>query len=322
MSGPIRVGVIGTGAMGSSHARMLARWVPGARVVSVHDFDADGASRVASELGAEAARTADELINAVDAVVIAAPDPTHEQLAMACIAAGRPVLCEKPLALDAEGAARVVAAEADAGGGLVQVGFMRRYDPAYVALRAAVLGGQIGRPLVVHCVHRNATAHPSATSDGIVSNSMIHELDCVPWLLDDPIAAVTVTSPRVVGIRDPQIALLETVGGALVTVEVFVNAGYGYDVRCEVVGADGTLRLSPPYGLAARVDGGDGLQVSADFVARFADAYRIELSSWIDGLLRGVVDGPTAQDGHRAAVVAACGVESLHTGVRVQVPQS
>lgn len=321
MTDPIRVGVIGTGAMGTSHARMLARWVPGAQVVSVHDFDAGSAQRVAAELGAEAAGTAAELIEAVDAVVVAAPDPTHEELTLACIAADRPVLCEKPLALDAEGAARVVAAEAGHGRALVQVGFMRRYDPAFVALRQGVLGGQVGRPLVVHCVHRNAAAHPSATSDGIVSNSMIHELDCVPWLLDDAIAAITVTSPRVEGIRDPQVALLETVRGALITVEVFVNAGYGYDVRCEVVGAAGTLRLTPPYGLAARAHGGDQLQVSADFVARFADAYRIELASWVDGLRRGEVDGPTAHDGYRAAVVAACGVESLHTGARVQVPQ-
>ncbi len=317
-----RVGVIGTGAMGSSHARMLARWVPGAEVAVVHDSDRGSAERLGAELSAEAAGSAADLIHAVDAVVIAAPDPTHEELALACIEAGRPVLCEKPLAVDVAGAARVVEAEDRAGRPLVQIGFMRRYDPAYVELREAVLGGRVGRPLVVHCVHRNAVAHPSATSEGIVSNSMVHELDCVPWLLDDPIAAITVTAPRVEGMRDPQVALLETVAGALVTVEVFVNAGYGYDVGCEVVGAFGTVRLTPPYGLATRLDGVDGSVVGADFVARFADAYRIELAGWVDGLHRGEVDGPTARDGHRAAVVAECGVESLRTGGRVEVPRA
>jgi len=321
-SAPVRIGVIGAGAMGGSHARMLTRWVPAAGVALVHDFDAASAARVAAEVGAESVGSAKELIDAVDAVVITSPDPTHEELALACVAAGRPVLCEKPLAVDVDGAARVVAAEEATGRALVQVGFMRRYDPAYVAMRAAVLAGRVGRPLVVHCVHRNAVAHPSVTSDGIVSNSMIHELDCVPWLLDDPITAITVASPRAEGLRDPQVALLETAGGTLVTVEVFVNAGYGYDVRCEVVGAAGTVRLTPPYGLAARTEGGDGLLVSADFVARFADAYRTELAGWVEGLQRGVVDGPTARDGYRAAVVAACGVESLHTGARVEVPQT
>ena len=82
-------------------------------------------------------------------------------------------------------------------------------------------------------------------------------------------------------LRDPQIAVIESASGVLATVEVFVNAGYGYDVQCEVVGERGTARLTPPYGLSLRRDGGDGRRVSDDFVQRFADAYRIELSAWV-----------------------------------------
>ena len=160
---------------------------------------------------------------------------------------------------------------------------MRRFDPAFVELKAYLDSGELGAARVVHCVHRNAQSHPTATSEGIVVNSMIHELDHLPWLLGEPLTAITVITPTLPEgvIRDPQIAVLESASGILATVEVFVNARYGYDVQCEVVGERGTARLTPPYGLSLRRDGGDGRRVSDDFVQRFADAYRIELSAWI-----------------------------------------
>jgi myo-inositol 2-dehydrogenase/D-chiro-inositol 1-dehydrogenase len=264
----IGVGVIGAGAMGSAHARTLAQWVPGADVVAVYDVDLARAREVAAEVAAEASPTSDGLItsSAVDAVVIAAPDPLHVEMALACLAAGKHILCEKPLATGVEGSQRIVDAEVAVGRRLIQVGFMRRYDPAFVELRATVASGAIGTPRVVHCVHRNPRAHPSASSDGVIFNSMIHELDMLPWLLDDALSAVTVSAPAVPEgqIRDPQVALLETVGGVVVTVEVFVNARYGYDVRCEVVGTEGTVRLTPPYGISLRRDGADGLAVGTN----------------------------------------------------------
>jgi len=333
MTGLLRVGMVGAGAMGASHVRTLATWVPAARLCAVHDADSSRAEHVAAAAGAVAVGSAEELIDSgdVDAIVIASPDPMHAEQVLACIAAGKPVLCEKPLASDVELSRQVVEAEAAYverhGRRLVQVGFMRRYDPAFVALRAHVAAGAIGTPRVVHCVHRNAASHSTATTEGIVVNSMIHELDHVPWLLDEPITAITVrvardTSDGALG--DPQVALLELASGTIATVEVFVNARYGYDVQCEVVGDDGTAGLTPPYGLTVRsplASGGVcGVQVSSDFVQRFADAYRIELADWVAASLRGAVDGPGAREGHRANVVAAAGIESLRTGERVEVP--
>lgn len=321
---PVGVGVVGAGAMGASHVSTLTRWVPGSRVVSVYDLDMARAKDVASGVGALAAATADHLISApeVDAVLIAAPDPMHEELVLACLAAGKPVLCEKPLATGPDGSLRVVEAEVARGRQLIQVGFMRRFDPAYTRLRELIRIGGVGTPRVVHCVHRNARAHPSATNDGVIIGSMIHELDTVPWLLDDPLAAITVLAPRVPEgqLLDPQVAVLETASGALVTIEVFVNARYGYDVRCEVVGETGTARLTPPYGLSMRRAGTDGVAVSDDFVQRFADAYRIELAAWITDVRAGIVTGPHAWDGHRANLAAEAGVASLHAGVRVSIP--
>ena len=317
----LRIGVIGAGAMGADHVHTIETSVPAARVSEIFDKDPDRARAVAQSVGASVSSSAESLINSrdVDAVIICSPDFTHAELAKACIAAGKAVLCEKPLAVTAEESLDVVKAEISAGRQYVQVGFMRRFDPGYVELREALRSGFLGEPRLVHCLHRNAVAHPSATSEGIVTNSMIHELDTVRWLLDDEVVGIDVRSPLADGLRDPQLATIEMRSGALVSVEVFVNASYGYDVRCEVVGTGGTASLVPRQGISLRRRGNDGVQVSDDFIARFADAYRLELGAWAEGALNGGVNGPSAWDGHLANVIAAAGVTSLTSGERQSI---
>jgi myo-inositol 2-dehydrogenase/D-chiro-inositol 1-dehydrogenase len=324
----VRVGVIGTGAMGAAHVDNLARWVPGARVTQIFDVDLERATTIADGVGAVVASSADRLIasDEVDAVLVAAPDPLHEELAMACLAAGKSTLLEKPIGATAAGSRRVVDAEVSCGRRLIQLGFMRRFDPAYVALRQAVLGGSVGRVRAAHCVHRNAHAHPSHTSEGVLVNSMIHEFDSVPWMLDDPLAAVTVFAARTEegALQDLQVAVFETVGGVVVTVEVFVNAEYGYDIHTEVVGSTGTVSLGAPYGVSVRRGlsesaGVDGRLVSHDGTQRYRDAYRIEAAAWIEGIRAGSLTGPSAWDGHRANIAAFAAVESLHGGGRVEI---
>lgn len=320
----LRIGLIGAGEMGADHVHTIETSVPAARVSEIFDKDPDRAGAVAQSVGASLASSAESLINSqdVDAVIICSPDFTHAELAKACIAAGKPVMCEKPLAVTAEESLEVVNAEISAGRQFVQVGFMRRFDPGYVELREALRSGLLGEPRLVHCLHRNAVAHPSATSEGIVTNSMIHELDTVRWLLDDEVVGIEVRSPLADGLRDPQLATIEMRSGVLVSVEVFVNASYGYDVRCEVVGTEGTASLVPPNGISLRHKGSDGVRVRDDFVARFSDAYRLELAAWVDGALNGIVNGPTAWDGHLANVVAAAGVASLTTGERQAIART
>jgi myo-inositol 2-dehydrogenase/D-chiro-inositol 1-dehydrogenase len=324
----VRVGVIGTGAMGAAHADNLARWVPGARVTRVHDVDTGRAGAVGDSIGADVASSAEALVDAddVDAVLVAAPDPVHEPVTLACLRAGKPTLLEKPIADTLEGGRRIVEAEVEGGRRLVQLGFMRRFDPAYLALRAAVLDGSIGRVRAAHCIHRNAHSHPSHTDESVLFGSMIHELDVVPWLLDDPLAGVTVYPARVAPgeLRDLQVAVLETEGGAVVTVEVGVNAGYGYDIHTEVTGTAGTVSLTPPYGVSVRrglseTTGVDGRLVTTDGTQRFHDAYRLEAAAWVDGIRTGRLSGPSAWDGHRANVAAFAAVASLHGAGRVAV---
>lgn len=318
---PLNIGVIGTGAMGAAHVRFLTEGVPGVAITEVYDRDTARAAEVGGAVGAVVADSADALIGsaAVDAVLIASPDPSHADLSIACVEAGKPAMCEKPLAPTAKDAYRVVEAELDAGRALVQLGFVRRFDPGFRALRATVSDGSLGRPQVVHAVHRNARNATSTDDATLVTGSMVHELDTVPWLLDDPLVAVRVESPVSEGFRDPQLATLWTRGGVMVTVEVFVNAGYGYEVACEVVGTEATASLAPSSSVIVRRAGTRGRHVDDDFVAAFADGYRLELAAWAAAAARGTIEGPSAWDGYVAAVAAEAGVASLRGGTRESV---
>lgn len=318
----LRIGVVGAGAMGAAHVRTLATSVSGAEVTRIYDLDPDRAAAVAATAGASPAPSESAVIESpdVDAVVIAAPDPLHAELTLACLKRGLPVLCEKPLATNAEDARQILDAEAATGRTLVQVGFMRRFDPGYLAMRRALTDGDIGEPRLLHCVHRNPSAHPTATSDGIVRNSMVHELDVARWLLGEEIVSIEVRSPhRGEGLVDPQLATLEMTSGVLVSIEVFVNAGYGYDVRGELVGTAGTVSLEPPVVTSMRQAGRDAEAVAPNFVARFGEAYRAQLAAWVDAAAAGRVAGATAWDGYVAGLVADAGVLSLRTGERVPV---
>ncbi|GAB7193019.1 Gfo/Idh/MocA family oxidoreductase [Kineococcus sp. NUM-3379] len=326
----LRVAVLGVGTMGQDHARRLRTTTAGARLVAVSDVDAARARAVADELGARAVADPFDVISGVDvdAVVVATPAATHEDLVLACLERGLPVLCEKPLTTSPESSLRIVRAEEALGRRLVQVGFMRRFDPEYERLRALVVAGELGRPLFLHCVHRNAATPPNFTSEMLVLDSLVHEVDIARYLLGEEVTAVTVRRPRPSGtapqgLQDPQFVLLETAGGALVDVEVFVNAVYGYEVRAELVAERGTATIGlaggPGAGLVRRAAGAWGGAVPADYRERFATAYDVEVQRWVDAVRRGTTDGPGAWDGYAAAAVCAAGVRSLRTGERVEV---
>ncbi len=312
----LQIGVIGCGAIGQDHIRRISRTLAGARVVAVHDIDAAQAREAAAwpQPAAEVFGDSQALMAApqVQAVLVTSWGPTHEALVLAAIALGKPVFCEKPLAVTAEGCLRIAQAEMAQGRRLVQVGFMRPYDPGYRALRKVVASGQIGAPLMVHCAHRNASVGDGYTSGMAITDTLIHELDVLRWLLDDDYASAQVVYPKktrhaLPHLNDPQIVLLETAGGVRIDVEVFVNCQYGYDIQCEIVGETGTARLPEPAAVPVRRAASHALPVPADWKQRFATAYDIELQAFIDGVRGGRLTGPSAWDGHAAAVAAdAC----------------
>jgi myo-inositol 2-dehydrogenase / D-chiro-inositol 1-dehydrogenase len=324
----VRVGVVGTGVMGADHVNTLHRQVTGATVTMVADLDLGRARDLAAAL--REVRATDDgfaLIAdpGVDAVVVASPDATHADLTVAAVQAGKPVLCEKPLAPTLPECLRVVQAEQAAVGAgrppLVSVGFMRRFDPGYLEMRSALQAGACGTPLLLHCVSRGVSSGPGSTSESSVTGSAIHELDVVPWLLDAPIVEVSWHAPRstgmVPGVQDPQLILLRTADGALATVEVFLNARYGYDVRCEVVGDRGTIALTNPARVVADADRRRAVGYPADWRPRFADAYRAELQAFIDAVAAGRrAPLATARDGLAASAAADAVIASMHEGGR------
>lgn len=315
----VHVGVIGVGLMGTTHVRTLTASVPAAQLTAISDAVPASAERLAQEAGVTRVYTdALELIHDpdVEAVIVASTAPTHEEFVLACLQAGKPVLCEKPLAATPDASRRVLDAEVALGRRMVQVGFMRRFDPGYLELKAALDGGTIGTPLIAYSTHRAPTVPESFGSEMIIKDTVVHDIDTVRWLLGQELATATVltpgpTSQAPAGVRDPQIVLFETNDGALVHVEAFVHAGYGYDIRCELVGETGTLTLSPPATAAVHRDGHASTAVPMHFQERFAAAYTGELQAWIASIIDGTPAGASAWDGYAASVVSEAAYQAL-----------
>jgi myo-inositol 2-dehydrogenase/D-chiro-inositol 1-dehydrogenase len=312
----VKVGVIGAGSMGTTHVRTLSRDVPAGQVVALSDAIAESGQRLADEVGIGTVYTdALELIGdpAVEAVVIASPGDTHEEFVLACLELGKPCLCEKPLATSEQAARVLVEAEAAVGRRSIQVGLMRRFDPGYQELKARLDQGEIGTPLLAYSAHRNPSAPPGFTSEMILKDTVVHDVDIVRWLLGHEFVRATVFNPRPSsnasdGLRDPLVIVFETEAGGLVTVEAFVNARYGYDIACEIVGESGVLSLPRPQ------------PIPMGFQERFAAAYAGELQSWVASVEQGTAPaGASAWDGYVAAAVCEAAWHSLTGGQPTEV---
>ena len=320
----IRVGVIGTGNIGTYHVNTLTSQVSGAAVTAVFDIDAERAKSVAGDAGARARATAEDVIvdDDVDAVLLASPGPLHPQQVLACLDAGKPVLCEKPLGTTSDECLAVLKAEIDGGRKLIQVGFMRRYDAGYRQVKSALNSGRVGEPLLVHCVHRNPTVPASFNADMAITDSVVHEIDTSRWLLDEEIVAVTVLAGRRsphASNDDPQLVLFETASGVVVDLESFVNCQYGYDVRCELVGSEGLATLENPTLSSVTQTAAHSTGVPASWRDRFGAAYLAELQAWVDSVPTGAYGGADAWDGYAATAVAEAGLRARASRARVDV---
>jgi len=182
----VNVGVIGAGMIGQEHIRRITEVLSGARIIAVADTDAEVAHRVAGRLRhITVHHTGKDLIadDRVDAILVASWGPTHEEYVLAAIAAGKPVFCEKPLATTERACRNVIDAELATGRRLVQVGFMRRYDGAYQALKRVIDAGTIGAPLMYYSGHRNPSVPRQYTRDMAIVDTAIHDFDVARWLL-------------------------------------------------------------------------------------------------------------------------------------------
>jgi len=321
----IRLAIIGAGIMGADHARIFAEDIPGASVRVICDASQARAKAVADRYGAEAASDPAAVIARpdVDAVVIAAPDAFHAPLSRACIAAGKPVLCEKPLSQSSAECLAVMADEQAAGRRFLQLGFMRRFDQSYIEMKAALDQGRIGRALMMHNFHRNVET-PSSDFTGAmaITSSAPHEYDVARHVLGTSFTAISAFQPkRSDAVVAPVMMVLETEDSQIVNIEINNNAAYGYDVRAELVGERGAVAMH--HVAYSQTDSalGQHLAYDADWRGRYAEAYRRQNKAFLKFVATGVFPdrASDAWDGYVAAMVGEAGVRALSSGARVTI---
>lgn len=323
----LRVGVIGCGAIGKTHIERITNKIPNAEVTAVADFFQQAADTIATKYNCTSFLSGEELINSdsVDAILVSSADPSHAGYVLRCIEEGKRVFCEKPLANTAEDCEKIMAEEVKAGKKLVQVGFMRRYDPGYVEMKKVLDSGELGDSLMIHACHRNVYQPPETfTTNMGITGVAIHEIDISRWLLNDEYVSAQVLTVRQNKLTDgnylnPQLVMLETRNGARIVVEVQCSCAYAYDIRCEVVAEKGVISLPDPPRAVLRSDASVKTPLMTDWSQRFIEAYDIELQAWVNAVLAGTNEGPSAWDGYVAAVTADALISSRETGTPVNI---
>ncbi|MFF0046883.1 Gfo/Idh/MocA family oxidoreductase [Streptomyces sp. NBC_01724] len=306
----MRIGLIGTGRIGSFHAGVLARH-PAVDALVVTDTDGARAAAVAARTGASTAGSVAEVLSAgVDAVVIASATSTHAELIGAAARAGLPAFCEKPIALDPAGTLSALR-EVERAGSVLQLGFMRRFDAGYAAARTAVRGGALGRLHTVRAVTSDPAPPPAAYlphSGGLFRDCLVHDFDILRWVTGREVVEVYATGSdagpamfRAAGDVDTAAALLTLDDATLATATATRCNGAGYDVRMELAGELGQIAVGldertpltsvEPQGPAAPAKPWPG------FLERFAPAYEAELDAFVR-VVRGEVANPC--DGREA----------------------
>lgn len=331
----IGIGVVGVGDMGKRHAENLRRLVPGARLVAVADTAAARAQSVAEELEVDRWFNSLESMlecREIEAVVIASPDKFHAAAVQLAAQAGKNILCEKPLALsmtDAYAAVRAV----ERAGVRLQVGFMRRYDPAHAAAKERIDAGEIGTPVVFKSIGRDKdepplAAYQSRLNGMLFYNSTIHDFDLARWLMNDEVIEVhtystTAIRPEVAEYGDVVAGTmnLRYEHGAIGNVESYVQAVYAYDVRTEVVGSKGSIFVGSIQQMPATFlsAAGSSERLADHFLTRFADAYLAEMRDFVQSILQDRPVRITGEDGVRALATAVAAEESHKLGRPVRV---
>lgn len=330
------VGVLGVGRMGRRHAENVRSLVPEAKLVAVADVDLEAARRLAAELEIEHSYASiEELVERkdVDAIVIASPSRFHLANVQAAAAAGKHILCEKPLALTIQGIDEAIEAARRAKV-LLQVGFMRRYDPAYAEAHKRIEAGEIGTPIIFRSIGRDRQPPPlsfyQSGSGALFVDSTIHEFDLARWLMHDEVAEVhafggTLACPELVqfGELDAGMVNLRFSHGAIGNVESFRQSRYGYDIFTEVVGSKATLRVGYLRQTALTVLSGEGIghDVVDHFLVRFAEAYLNQLRDFLRSVQGGSAPSVTGEDARQALAIALAAARSQRDSRAVLVAE-
>ena len=329
----VRFGVLGAGRIGQVHARAIAS-VPGAELVAVADPMAEAARNVADAFGCEV-RTVDRIEGSddIDAAIICSPTDTHADLIERFVRAGKAVFCEKPVDLSVARAKRCLAT-VEAERGTLMVGFQRRFDPDFRALKRAIDDGRIGEVEMVTLISRDPEPPPYdyiARSGGIFRDMTIHDFDVARWLLGEEVqtvraAASVLVDPKIgeLGDFDSVNVILTTASGRHCTITNTRRATFGYDQRIEVHGSKGAVSAENHRQARIEVANGDGYlrpPLLDFFMTRYATAYAAEIASFVEAVTSGAPTPTTGHDGLMALAIAEAAIRSVADGRAVELTE-
>jgi myo-inositol 2-dehydrogenase/D-chiro-inositol 1-dehydrogenase len=329
---PVRVGLVGAGRIGSSHAEVIARRVPGADLVAVADPRPGVAEALGASLGARGVTDIGEIFAAydIDAVVIAASSGAHCELVVAAAQAGKAVFCEKPMSLTLADADRAVAA-AETAGVPLQVGFNRRFAPDFQAAHRAIVAGSVGTPQLMRSLTRDpGLADPAGVPPWTVfTQTLIHDFDTLLWLNPGANAVeVYATADALVapefkdsGLLDTAVVVITFDNGARAVAEASFSATYGYDVRAEVFGSGGMVTAGTTARTAMTLHDATGrhVETARGDVDLFLDAYTGEFVEFAAAVSEGRAPSVTGGDARRALSIALSCIESVTTNAPAKV---
>jgi myo-inositol 2-dehydrogenase/D-chiro-inositol 1-dehydrogenase len=329
----VRFGLLGAGRIGKVHAKAIGS-NPKAKLVAVADPMADAANAIASQYGAEV-RTIDTILTSadIDAVVVCTPTDTHADLIERFARAGKAIFCEKPVDLDIErvkACIRVV----DETAATLMVGFNRRFDPHFQAVKQAIDEGQVGTVEMVTITSRDPGAPPVdyiKRSGGIFRDMTIHDFDMARFLLGEEIETVTAQGSVLVdpaigeaGDYDSVSVMLSTASGKHATISNSRRATYGYDQRVEVHGSKGAVAIENQRPVSIEVANAAGYTrppLHDFFMTRYTEAYAREISSFIDFVESKTPASPSGTDGLIALALADAALKSVKEGRAVKVSE-
>lgn len=325
-TGRIDVAVFGAGRIGAIHAGNLARH-PRARLRYVVDVHAPAAEALAARHGAAVAAAEEALADpAVGAVVIGSSTDTHADLILRSAAAGKAIFCEKPVDLDVE-RARACAEAVKRAGVTCMIGFQRRFDPTFAALKQRLDAGEIGKPELLVVTSRDPAPPPAsyiARSGGVFKDMLIHDFDIFRWILGGEAVSIHATG-GCPGLPDVEAAgdlshtavTLRTRDGALCQINTSRRAAYGYDQRFEVLGSGGLLQagnVRPTEVVAWGAHSIHSDKPEAFFLERYRAAYALEIEHFFDALVNGAAVRTTIDDGVKALELAELATRSWREG--------
>ena len=327
----IRFAILGAGRIGQVHARAVAGNLDAA-LVAVADAHLPAAQAIAEHYGA-VIRTIDDIAASddIDAVIICTPTDMHADLIEQFARAGKAIFCEKPIDLDAD-RVRQCLSVVEAEGALLMVGFNRRFDPHFAAVKQAILDGQIGKAEMGVITSRDPAAPPAdyiTRSGGLFRDMMIHDFDMAVFLMGSLPAKIqasgsVLTDPKIaeLGDVDSATAILTWADGRQVSISNSRRASYGYDQRIEVHGEKGMVTAENQRPVSIEIATKDGFAKPAlhdFFMTRYLDAYANEIASFIASLKGDDVAIPLGIDGLNALLIADAAHLSAKTGAAVDL---